>query len=126
MSNLQKKRWGGAHKQWKRDKLTGYLTKYIGKEVEEANKHTKKYWHSRNVQKPEIERFWLKAKTYAEAVEEAHDLIYYSGVTSLSMWGDQATALVWIAGETERSLTDNVIQATPDFDFWNTGEANCD
>lgn len=34
--------------------------------------------------------------------------------------------LVWIAGEAERSLTDNIIQATPDFDFWNTGEENCD
>jgi hypothetical protein len=89
-----KKRWGGAHKQWKRDKLSGYLTKYIGKEFEEADKHAKKYWHSRNVQKSEIERFWLKAKTYAEAVIEAHDLVYYTGATSLSMWGDQAAGVV--------------------------------
>lgn len=58
------------------------------------------------MQKPEIERFWLKAKTYAEAVEEAHDLIYYSGTTSLSMWRDHAAGVVWITGETERSLID--------------------
>jgi len=37
-----KKRWGRAHKQWKRDKLSGYLTKYIGKEFEEDDKHAKK------------------------------------------------------------------------------------
>ncbi len=92
------------HKQWKRDKLSGYLTKYIGKEFEEADKHAKNYWHSRNVQKPEIERFWLRAKTYVEAVVEAHDLVYYTGATSLSMWEDQAAGVVWITGETERSL----------------------
>jgi hypothetical protein len=112
-----KKRWGGAHKQWKRDKLSGYLTKYIGKEFEEADKNAKKYWHSRNVQKPEVQRFWLKANTYAEAVIEAHDLVYYTGATSLSMWGDQAAGVVWITGETERSLIGKVTQAAPDFDF---------
>lgn len=112
-----KKRWGGASKQWKRDKLAGYLTKYIGKEFEEAEKHAKKYWHSRGVQRPQIERFWLKATTYAEAVIEAHDLIYYSGATSLSMWGDQSAGVVWITGETERSLIGKVSQVEPDFDW---------
>jgi hypothetical protein len=112
-----KKRWGGAHKQWKRDKLAGYLTKYIGKEFEEADKHAKKYWHSRNVKKPEIRRFWLKAKSYAEAVEEAHDMAYYTGATSISMWGDQAAGVVWITGETERRLIGKVTQAMPEFDY---------
>lgn len=112
-----KKRWGGASKQWKRDKLAGYLTKYIGKEFDEAEKNAKKYWHSRNIIKPEIERFWLKAKTYEEAVIEAHDLIYFTGATSLSMWGDQSAGVVWITGETERSIIGKVTQARPDFDL---------
>lgn len=113
-----RKRWGGGvTKQWRRDKLSGYLTKYIGKEFEESDKHAKKYWHSRNMVKPVIQRFWLKAKTYAEAVIEAHDLIYYTGATSLSMWGDQAAGVVWITGETERELIGKTIQACPDFDF---------
>jgi len=112
-----KKRWGGAHVQWKRDKLSGYLTKYIGKEFEESEKHLKKYWHSRNIERPVIERFWLKAKTYADAVVEAHDLIYYTGATSLSMWGDHAAGVIWITGEIERALIGKVTQAAPDFDF---------
>lgn len=99
-----KRRWGGADKQWKRDKLSGYLTKYIGKEFEEADKFSKKYWASRNIEKPVIERFWLKAKTYIEAIVEAHDLIYYTGATTLSMWADQAAGVVWITGETKREL----------------------
>lgn len=112
-----KKRWGGGGKQWKRDKLSGYLTKYIGKEFEEAAKGKKKYWHSENIEKPEITRFWLRAKTYAEAVEEAHDLVYYTGATSLSMWGDYAAGVIWITGETERSRIGQCTQAKPDFDF---------
>jgi hypothetical protein len=93
---------GGNNKQWKRDKLAGYLTKYIGKEFEESDKYAKKYWHSDNCVKPIIERFWLRAKTYAEAVVEAHDHIFYTGATSLSMWGDHAAGVVWITGETDR------------------------
>lgn len=112
-----KKRWGGAHTQWKRDKLSGYLTKYIGKEFEEADKHQKKYWHSKNIERPIIERFWLKAKNYADAVIEAHDMIYYTGATSLSMWGDDSAGVIWITGETRRELIGKVSQAVPDFDF---------
>lgn len=112
-----KKRWGGMSRQWKRDKLAGYLTKYIGKEFEEADKHAKKYWHSRNMEKPQIERFWLKAKTYAEAVIEAHDLVYYTGATSVSMWGDCLAGVVWITGETERGRIGQVTQQAPDWDL---------
>jgi len=112
-----RKRWGGSHTQWKRDKLSGYLTKYIGKEFEEADKNAKKYWHSRNIEKPVIERFWLKAKTYEQAIIEAHDMIYYSGACHLSMWGDHAAGVIWITGETDRKHVGQCTQSKPDFDF---------
>lgn len=109
-----KTRWVGASRQWKRDKLSGYLTKYIGKEFDNSLKGLKKYWHSDDIEKPVVERFWLKARTYAEAVIEAHDLIYYTGATSLSMWGDQAAGVVWITGETRRELIGKTTQCVPD------------
>jgi len=112
-----KKRWGGGSKQWKRDKLSGYLTKYIGKEFDEAEKNAKKYWHSKNVVRPVVERFWLKAQTYEQAIIEAHDLIYYTGATSLSMWGDQDAGVIWITGETERSKIGLVTSCVPDLEF---------
>ena len=99
-----KRRWGGTAKHWQRNKLAGYLTKYIGKEFEESDKGAKKYWHSRNVERPKIEKFWLRATTFAQAVEEAHDVVFYTGATSLSMWGDHAAGVVWITGETSREL----------------------
>lgn len=112
-----KKRWGGGSKNWKREKLAGYLTKYIGKEFEEAEKNAKKYWHSRNIERPQVTRFWLRAKTYVEAVQEAHDLIYYTGATSLSMWGDYSAGVIWITGETARERIGKVTEGQPDLDW---------
>lgn len=108
-----KARWGGAGK-WRRDKLSGYLTKYIGKEFEEADKGAKKYWACRNVERPEIKRFWLRAKTYIEAIREAHDLIYYTGADTLSMWGDYSAGVVWITGETDRKNIGQCSEISPD------------
>jgi len=93
------------------------LTKYIGKEFDNSLKWLKKYWHSDDIEKPVIERFWLKAKTFAEAVIEAHDLIYYTGATTLSMWGDQVAGVIWITGETVRHLIGKTTQAKLDFNF---------
>lgn len=112
-----KRRWGGTAKHWKRDKLAGYLTKYIGKDFDEAEKNRKKYWHSRNIPKPEITRFWLKADNYLDAVREAHDLIYFTGACHLSMWGDHSAGVIWITGETDRKHIGQCTQAAPDFDF---------
>ncbi len=113
-----KRRWGGTSKHWKRDKLAGYLTKYIGKEFDEAEKNAKKYWHSKNVEHPVIERFWLRAKTYEEAIIEAHDLVYYQGVTSMSMWNDHKAGVVWITGETERGRIGRCTSQPVDLDFF--------
>lgn len=112
-----KRRWAGSARHWKGDKLAAYLTKYIGKEFEEAEKSTKKYWASRNIERPEIKRFWLRAESYVDAVVEAHDLIYYSGATSLSMWGDFDAGVIWICGETRRELIGKIKQVEPDFDL---------
>jgi len=57
-------------------------------------------------------------RTFEQAVIEAHDLVYYTGATSLSMWGDQAAGVVWITGETDREhlarLTESLLGADLD------------
>lgn len=92
-----KKRWGGAGK-WKANKLASYLTKYIGKEFEEADKGKKKYWHSRGIDQPLIERFYLKATNWHEAVREALAFIKAAGVENVDCWGDHDAGVVWITG----------------------------
>jgi len=114
-----KKRWGGTTKRWNKNKLAGYLTKYIGKEFEEASKYAKKYWHSRNFEKPVITRFWLRADTYLQAIEEAHDMILYHGCSSMSMWNDYRAGVVWITGETSREELGLRTSHCPELDFFN-------
>jgi len=111
------KRWGGGGEGWKKDKLSGYLTKYIGKDFDKTLKNTKSYWASKNFPKKEVERFWLRADNYLDAVREAHDLVFYSGCDSLSMWGDDASGVIWISGETCRANIGKIKQSLPDFDF---------
>lgn len=111
-----KKRWGGASKQWKRDKLAGYLTKYIGKEFEETAKGKKKYWHSKNIEQPKIHRFWLNATTWEEAVREAYTRIKFTGATRIDMWGDYSAGVVWIQGDTDRDKLWQVTECDPDLE----------
>ncbi len=111
------RRWGGTQRQWKRDKLAGYLTKYIGKEFEESEKYSKKYWHSDNCEHPIVERFWLRAKGFAQAVAEAHDIVYFTGATSMSMWGDHAAGVIWITGETARDRLGQCSSGNIDVNF---------
>lgn len=114
-----KARWGGTHKLWRRDKLSSYLTKYIGKEFDESKKGQKKYWASRNIGKPEIKRFWLKAKNYLEAIKEAHDLVHAKRVDNISMWADHKAGVVWITGEVDKENLswEHCEQVPPDFDL---------
>jgi hypothetical protein len=44
-------------------------------------------------------------------------MVYYTGATSLSIWGDQEVGVVWITGETERLLIGKVTQVAPDFEI---------
>lgn len=97
-----RRRWGGTKAAWQVDKLAGYLTKYIGKEFDETEKSAKKYWHTKNIDQPEIIRYWLRAESYYDAIVEAHDAIHQSGATSLSIWNDHAAGVVCITSSTSR------------------------
>lgn len=111
-------RWGGKGK-WRRDKLSAYLTKYIGKDYEESEKGAKKYWASRNIEKPVIKRFWLKAKTYLEAIREAHGHINDRRVDNMNIWACQRSGVVWITGEVapENLSWEHCKQGDPYIDF---------
>lgn len=92
-------RWDGEARNWNRRKIAAYLTKYIGKDFDEDTKARKKYWHSEGIEKATITRFWLKADSWEAAYYEIFDLVFYSGSTSISVWGDTDCNCAWITGE---------------------------
>lgn len=99
--NVQAPKFLNDHaRHWSRGKVAAYLTKYIGKELEDGAKCRKKYWHSDAIVKPEITRFWLKADSWEAAYYEVFNLVFYSGATTISVWGDSDCNCAWITGET--------------------------
>lgn len=105
-------------REFSRSKIAGYLTKYIGKELDLAGKGKKKYWHSDGISKPEITRFWLKAKDWESAYRELLDMVIFSGVTSISTWGDNHIDVVWITGETALDRIGQCTTEAAPFDFF--------
>jgi hypothetical protein len=89
----------GKSVKWKVEKLAGYLTKYLGKELEGASEHhAKRYWHSKTIVKPECKKFWLGATNFRDAIVEAHNLVYDRGADGLSIWAADDWKNIWISG----------------------------
>lgn len=101
----QSKKYGSKSLQWKSDRLSSYLTKYISKEFESASKYAKKYWHPKGIEKPEIIKLWLGATNYPDAIREAHDMLYFRGVSHFDkLYGSEELGIVWLSASTERKF----------------------
>lgn len=115
------KRWRSDYeggKNWKTGKLASYLSKYIGKDFDVGKKGDKRYWASRNIEKPVVTRFWLSAMTFEAAAIEAFDMLYYRGM-SPSWWGNSLDDVIWIEGETPKDRLGQCSECVPDMDLLN-------
>lgn len=92
------KKWGGAGKSWRPERLAGYLTKYLGKEFASAEHHSKRYWHSDKISKPVVIKFWLGSVSFGAAIQEAHDFVHTRGANNMSMWAADDWENLWISG----------------------------
>jgi hypothetical protein len=99
------KRYSATGK-WKTNKLAAYLTKYLSKEFDVWVKGARHYWVSKSISKPAIERFWLKSKTFHEAVIHCLQLL-----NSCSTEKDYCTfskkKMLWFCGAIERDELKN-------------------
>lgn len=93
------KRWGSGGKTWRVQKLAAYLTKYLGKEMEGLDEHySKRYWHSKSIDAPVVQKFWLGASNFNDAIVETHDFVYGRGATDLSIWASDDWQNILITG----------------------------
>ncbi len=93
------KRWGGEGKSWRPERLAGYLTKYLAKEFELAEHHSKRYWHSEKIDKPIVIKFWLGASSFIDAIRESHHFAHSRGAHNMSMWAADGWHNLWISGD---------------------------
>lgn len=88
----------GKSVKWKNSKLAGYLTKYLGKEIDGVEHHSKRYWQSKNIEGKTVYKFWLGATNFKDAIIEAHDLVHGRGADDLSIWAADDWKNIWISG----------------------------
>lgn len=92
------KRFGGHGASWKTEKLAAYMTKYIAKTFEEKASG-RRYWPSKEIRRPEVQKIWLQAQDWRDAVKECHDKArhLYSCAT-LHIWSSDDLGRIWVSG----------------------------
>lgn len=95
------KRWGSKTNDWRPNKLSGYMTKYLSKTFEETAqpKGAKRYWSGRSNEKPEVVRYWLKAQDFVSAIIESHAIFRHERPGGdFQLWASNGYDLIWFSG----------------------------
>ena len=93
------RRWRSGGKAWKCDKLAGYLTKYLGKEIEASVCiMLKGTGQAAQLTSLRLSSFWLGATNFKDAIVESHNLVYHRGANDLSLWAADDWQNIWISG----------------------------
>lgn len=113
VTNPDRKRWGHTGRQWKVNKLSGYLTKYLAKTFDTSSSEKKRYWHARDITLPEKQRYWIGGASMPEAIKEAYSMLQFlTGVTvDCNMWVSSLNDVFWIAGRPPANSPDFRISA---------------
>jgi len=100
VTNPDKSRWGHTGRQWKVNKLAGYLTKYLTKTFDETATEKRRYWHCKDVIQPKKQRFWVTGNTMLEAIKSTVELLsFHVGLgNTFTHWLSIQNDSYWIAG----------------------------
>lgn len=93
------KRWGDETEVWNSTKIAGYLTKYLDKTFENSEDGKRRFWPSKNCERPVIKKFWLGATNVIEAIKEAHDIVHDKyAYQHLKLWLSVDYMNIWLCG----------------------------
>lgn len=100
VTNPDKKRWGHTGRQWKVNKLAGYLTKYLSKTFDSSCSEKKRYWHVRDLKVPPKQRHWIGGASMPEAIKSAWSMLQlHVGINvDCQMWVSTSNDCFWVAG----------------------------
>ena len=100
VTNPEKSRWGHTGREWKVNKLAGYLTKYLSKTFDSASAEKRRYWHCRDLIQPKKQRFWINATNMFDAIKSTVELLDFQvGLgNSFNHWLSTSNDSYWISG----------------------------
>lgn len=100
VTNPDRARWGHTGREWKINKLIGYLIKYLSKTFDDALSEKRRYWHCRQVTQPVKQRFWVSGSEIVQAIKSTINLLdFHIGLgNSFSHWLSSTKDSYWIAG----------------------------
>lgn len=92
------KRFGGSGVKWKSEQLSAYMAKYMSKAFETIQSG-RRYWPSKEIAPPLVEKRWLNALNWGDAVREVHVMVreLYS-CERLQIWASEAMPRMWFSG----------------------------
>jgi hypothetical protein len=93
-----RRRWGSGGYKWKASRLSSYLCKYISKDFETSEHHSKRYWRSKGIEVPKPMGMWLRATEPTQALAEACALGEFFGMSAMRVWTDPVFKHIWIGG----------------------------
>lgn len=94
------KRFGKAGIRWQTEKLAAYMCKYMAKRFDESTASTRRYWPSKNIQRPQVEKVWLRSVEFVQCVEEVHAMITGNMCCSrmAPIWASPDLNRMWFSG----------------------------
>jgi hypothetical protein len=101
VTNPDKARWGHTGREWKVNKLAGYLTKYLSKTFDDSSSEKRRYWHCKAVTQPVKQRFWVSGSDIVQAIKSTINLLgFHVGLKpSFNHWLSTSLDSYWIAGQ---------------------------
>lgn len=100
VTSPRKARWGTKLREWKNDRLSAYLTKYLAKTFDENDGDKKRYWHSADLEKPVRQRFIFNATDVLGAFKEAVGVLWYAYGIDIDFsrsWSSSACDSFWFS-----------------------------
>lgn len=94
---FRQKRNGEGTDVWRVSKIAGYLGKYLAKSFADLPKGSRRFNASHDRERPVIERWWIQARTDAEAFEMVFRATAGGRAIDVKQWVSADGALYWVA-----------------------------
>lgn len=102
VTSPQEKRWGAVSREWKTERLAGYITKYLAKTFDESSTEKRRYWHARDLKVPAKQRLWIGGSNIFDAIKSClNTLEFHCGLEGVDFdwWLSTQNDCLWIAGK---------------------------